>query len=120
MDIISVSELKDYWCRGFEEPKFYIKLSNINSGNVAVMGANRNTIKIVDNYISYIKFNCSEEVVKEFNEAGTFDIEIIGKFNLNEWNGRSFPQVFIDDYNIIPSDNFSDVDWNTFNPFGGI
>ena len=119
MDIISIGELKDYWCKGFEEPKFYIKLSNISGSDVIVMGANANTIKITNNFISYIKFSCDSDIVKEFKE-GSYDIEIIGKFNLNEWNGRSYPQVIIEDYKITHRDNFDDVDFNTFNPFGGM
>lgn len=120
MDIISVDELKDYWCRGFEKPLFYIRLNNVNPSEVTTMGASNNTVKINKDYISYIKFKCTEEDLTEFLQGGTYDIEIIGTFNVNEWNGRSFPQVFIEDYKITKRTEEFEIDWDSFNAFGAV
>lgn len=120
MDIISVDELKDYWCRGFEKPLFYIKLNNVVPSEVTTMGASNNTVKINKDYISYIKFKCTEEDLNEFLQGGTYDIEIIGTFNVNEWNGRTFPQVFIEDYRIIKRTEEFEIDWDSFNAFGTV
>ena len=118
MDIISVDELKDYWCKGFEKPLFYIKLNNVVPSEVTTMGATNNTVKINKDYISYIKFKCTEDDLNEFLQGGTYDIEIIGTFNVNEWNGRTFPQVFIEDYRIIKRTEEFEIDWDSFNAFG--
>ena len=118
MDILSVDELKDYWCKGFEKPLFYIKLLNVTPNERNVMGANGNTVKINKDYISYIKFKCNPNDLTELLQDGTYDIEIIGTFNANEWNGRTFPQVFIEDYKITKSTDEIEIDWNTFNAFG--
>ena len=120
MDIISVDELKDYWCRGFEKPLFYIKLNNVVPSEVTTMGATNNTVKINKDYISYIKFKCTEDDLNEFLQGGTYDIEIIGTFNVNEWNGRTFPQVFIEDYRIIKRTEEFEIDWDSFNAFGTV
>ena len=120
MDIISVDELKDYWCRGFEKPLFYIKLNNVVPSEVTTMGATNNTVKINKDYISYIKFKCAEDDLNEFLQGGTYDIEIIGTFNVNEWNGRTFPQVFIEDYRIIKRTEEFEIDWDSFNAFGTV
>lgn len=94
-DIMCVYELKNHWCRGFEEPKFYIKLNGVAPGDLRVLGRNKDTISIKHDYVTYIKFKCSEEEIKEFESNDIRDIEIIGTFNLNEYNGNLQPQVEI-------------------------
>ena len=117
MDIISVDELKGYWCKGFDKPQFYIKLSNVRPSDITTMGTG-NTVKIMNDYISYIKFKCTQDdldlLLKECNK----DIEIIGTFNVNEWNGRTFPQVFIDHFEVKEVENLDDINFSDFNAFG--
>lgn len=117
-DIISVDELKSYWCKGFDKPQFYIKLNNVSSSDIVTMGATGNTIKITHDYISYIKFKCTQEDLDILLKEGNKDIEIIGTFNVNEWNGRSFPQVFIEYFEVKEVDNLDDINFTDFNAFG--
>lgn len=117
-DIISVDELKSYWCKGFDKPQFYIKLSNVDSSSITTMGATGNTVKITHDYISYIKFKCTQEELDILLKEGKKDIEIIGTFNVNEWNGRTFPQVFIEHFEISEVENIDDIDFTDFNAFG--
>ena len=118
MDIISVDELKNYWCKGFDKPQFYIKLNNVRSSDISTMGATGNTIKIVHDHISYIKFKCTEEDLNILMKEGNKDIEIIGTFNVNEWAGRTFPQVFIEHFEVKEVDSYEDVNFADFNAFG--
>lgn len=118
MDIISVDELENYWCKGFEKPQFYIKLDNVRSQDIVTMGANGNTIKITHDYISYLKFKCTKDDLDMLLKEGNKDIEIIGTFNVNEWNGRTFPQVFIEHFEVTERDNMDDIDFSSFNAFG--
>lgn len=118
MEIISVDELRNYWCKGFDKPKFYIKLSNVRSSDILTMGASKNTVKITHDYISYIKFKCTEEELNVLLKNGNKDIEIIGTFNVNEWNGRTFPQVFIEYFEVKEVDSLDDIDFTNFNAFG--
>ena len=118
MEIISVDELRNYWCKGFDKPKFYIKLSNVRSSDILTMGASKNTVKITHDYISYIKFKCTEEELNVLLKNGNKDIEIIGTFNVNEWNGRTFPQVFIEYFEVKEVDSLDDIDFTSFNAFG--
>lgn len=117
-DIISVDELKSYWCKGFDKPQFYIKLKNVNSADITTMGATGNTIKITHDYISYIKFKCTQEELDTLLKQGNKDIEIIGTFNVNEWQGRSFPQVFIEHFEVKEVEDLDDIDFTDFNAFG--
>ena len=118
MDIISVDELKNYWCKGFDKPQFYIKLSDVRSQDIVTMGASGNTIKITHDYISYIKFKCTQKDLDILLKDCNKDIEIIGTFNVNEWNGRTFPQVFIDHFEVTEKENVDDIDFTMFNAFG--
>lgn len=118
MDIISVDELRNYWCKGFEKPQFYIKLDNVRSQDIVTMGATGNTIKITHDYISYIKFKCTKNDLDVLLKEGNKDIEIIGTFNVNEWNGRTFPQVFIEHFEVTERENIDDIDFDAFNAFG--
>ena len=117
-DIISVDELKSYWCKGFDKPQFYIKLKNVNSSDIVTMGSTGNTIKITHDYISYIKFKCTQEELDLLLKQGNKDIELIGTFNVNEWNGRSFPQVFIEHFEVKEVENLDDIDFTDFSAFG--
>ena len=118
MEIISVDELRGYWCKGFDKPQFYIKLSNVRSSDITTMGATGNTVKITHDYISYIKFKCTQEDLDILLKEGNKDIEIIGTFNVNEWNGRTFPQVFIEHFEVKEVENMDDIDFTDFNAFG--
>lgn len=118
MDIISVDELRNYWCKGFDKPQFYIKLSNVRSSDIVTMGATKNTVKITHDYISYIKFKCTKEDLDILLKDCNKDIEIIGTFNVNKWNGRTFPQVFIEHFEVKEVDDFNELDFAGFNAFG--
>ena len=100
-DIHSVDSYQGLWCRGFEEPLFYIKLKDINFSDVNLIGAKNDTIKIVDNYIQYMFFRLEPSQILEMRSVMEFDLEIIGKFRINNWNGRTIPQVIVEDYEII-------------------
>lgn len=119
-EILAVGEMKDYWCKGFEKPVFYIKLKNVDASDIVTMGTTGNTIKITSNYINYIKFRCTNEELNSLLSDGQKDIELIGTFNINDWNGRSFPQVIIEDIEIKESEEnlFEGFDFSNFNAFG--
>lgn len=119
-DIMQVAELNSHWSRGFEQPLFHIKLENINPSQVEIIGQKRDTIRIKHDHIVYVKFKCSEEEVNRVKNTHINYVELIGTFDVNEWNDRLYPQVHIeklefkgDDIKIQPLTNtfFGGVDW---------
>ena len=80
------------------------------------MGKQKNTLKITSNGISFIKFKEDVNKLQNLCTNTTKDITIIGTFDVNEWNGRIFPQVKIVDYDFKNSSEDSQV----FNPFAFI
>ncbi|EOU2097139.1 hypothetical protein C0L75_03200 [Clostridium perfringens] len=108
-EILEVGNLKDCWSKGFEKPKFYIKLGNLNGATFEVKGQKRDTIKISHNYITYIKFKCTEEEIKEFESLNIQEVEIVGYFDVNEWNERCYPQVIIEKLQLHGTDKKNEI-----------
>ena len=62
-----------------------------------------NTVKItLSNGINLIKFRMSdEEYDKLYSEYGYVEIDVVGRANCNTWGGNKYPQILIDDYDIV-------------------
>lgn len=122
-EIMAVDELKNHWCRGFEKPQFHITLNNITGADIDIIGQKLNTIRIKHNHITYVKFKCTEEEIEEVKNTIVNGVEIIGKFAINEWNDRVYPQVIIDKLELkgeeAPKDKVGGFGFN-LNGFGGI
>ena len=118
-EIMAVDELNNHWARGFDKPKFYIKLTGLSGGEVDIIGQKRDTIRIKHNHITYIKFKCSPEEIEEVKNKNIHEVEIIGSFAVNEYMDRMYPQVLIDklevrgtDVEVQPSIGFGFVTTN--------
>lgn len=99
-EIIEVSNLNNHWSHGFEKPRFYIELNNVN---VEVIGIKGDTIRIKKDNITYVKFKCSEEEITTILNKKIESVELIGTFEINEWMDKIYPQVFIEKMNILKS-----------------
>lgn len=97
-DILTVNDFNQHWCKGFEKPLFFISLDNIDNSNIQIIGAKRDTLKIKHDYITYIKFKCTKEEIEKVKNTKINKIELVGHFNVNEWNDNIYPQVEIVDY----------------------
>lgn len=115
-DIFKISAFNEEWSNGFEQPHFAIVLKDVTPDQISLMGKQKNTLKITSNGISFIKFKEDVNKLQNLCTNTTKDITIIGTFDINEWNGRTFPQVKIVDYDFKNSSEESQV----FNPFAFI
>jgi single-stranded-DNA-specific exonuclease len=97
--IIDIGENKDLWGQGLSEPYIHVSDINITFDDVQVMGANKDTVKIMKNGIAYMKFKANDfiEELKKYNEI---KLEVIGRANINYWGGNMTPQIFIEDYEV--------------------
>lgn len=99
--IIDLSKYKDIWSTGCGEPLIYIRDLHFKKEDVQIMGKNKDTVKIVKNGIAYMKFFAKELISKLDSIEGDFiKMEVVGKANLNCWNGVYTPQIFIENYEI--------------------
>ena len=104
--------LKILWGKNVEKPRFYIHLEN---PIVDIFRKATTTIKLTKNGISFIKFFCSDETVKEFENLNGKAVNIIFEIEVNEYNGVKSPQCNIIEYEIeknIILKNEEEFDWD--------
>ena len=86
--------------QGFLEPLIYVKDINITKKDIQLMGKNQDTIKIVKNGVTYIKFHAKDMIEELGQFDGDIKLEVVGRANLNEWMNTVTPQLFINSYQI--------------------
>lgn len=98
--IRDVGEYGYIWSNQNDEPTLYIDNIILSTNEIQIIGTNRDTVKFIKNGITYIKFKANE-LIDELSEMKNIIMKIVGRCNINEWNGIKNPQIIIDDYEII-------------------
>lgn len=102
-DVLSIGGLDDLWGTGMPESLIAVKNINIRADMVTVYHKKDNTLKIsLPNGISLMKFKADDDLcdMLQNRNPGYYTFDIVGKCNINEWQGITSPQIFIEDYNI--------------------
>lgn len=103
--IQSIFALSDVWGTNIEEPLFLLKLKCPIDGGFTVLGNEKNTIKLIFHNIEIIKFRSSENEYNEIKNLGKMvEFTIVGKFSVNEYNGKKTPQVIVENWMYKPCD----------------
>lgn len=103
--IQSIFALSDVWGTNIEEPLFLLKLKCPTDGGFTVLGNEKNTIKLTFHNIEIIKFRSSENEYNEIKNLGKMvEFTIVGKFSVNEYNGKKIPQVIVENWMYKPCD----------------
>ena len=84
------------WGSQFSEVKFVVK--NVPLSDMKNIGADKRTITLKYNDISFIAFKLPQESLDALSNADRIDI--IGKVTLNTWNGITTKQIIIEDFEI--------------------
>lgn len=87
----------EYFGNHIEEVNVVIE--DIPLASIQVMGASRDSVKISNNGVDYIKFK-DTDFIEEIQNNRTYLLTVYGKINLNLWGGRESVQVFINDYDL--------------------
>lgn len=98
--IRDVGEYGYIWSNQNDEPTIYIDNIILSTNEIQIIGTNRDTVKFIKNGITYIKFKANE-LIDELSGMKDIIMKIVGRCNINEWNGIKNPQIIIDDYEII-------------------
>ena len=98
--IRDVGEYGYIWSNQNDEPTLYIDNIILSTNEIQIIGTNRDTVKFIKNGITYIKFKANE-LIDELSGMKNIIMKIVGRCNINEWNGIKNPQIIIDDYEII-------------------
>ena len=102
--ILEIAGMNDYW--GQDIDRAYVNINfKITSSNFQIMKSN--TLKFnLPNGLSIIKFNGTDEEITKFTTTGYLELNAICKCNANEWNGRVYPQLLMEDYEIVDSSKY--------------
>lgn len=74
-----------------------VVITNISLANILAMGTNKDSMRITENEIDYVRFKDLDFVEQVFKNRSK-KLTIYGRLNLNTFAGRTSVQVFIDDY----------------------
>lgn len=99
--ILEIAKLEKFWGTGLNEPFIMFKNVNIDGTKKSLMKSN--TLKLMAKDIPCIKFRAPEGAFEELapNEYTNSIVDIVGRPNLNVFNGQTSGQIFIEDYKIV-------------------
>ena len=102
--ILDIAEMNDYWGQDIE--RAYVNINfKITDSNLSVM--KNNTIKIsLPHNLSIIKFGVTEEEIEKLTTTGYLELNAICKCVKNTWNNQNYPQLLMEDYEIIDSSKY--------------
>ena len=109
-NILDIASLNDLWGQDIEESLICIEDLKVSADMIRIMGLEKGkpTLKItLPNKISLIKFGSSEEEYNSLLSEGYMSLNIIGKCDVNEWNGVKYPQIMIEDYEITGKSKYN-------------
>lgn len=96
--IFSMHNLSPYYGQGFPEVEIAVHDIEVPKSDIHVMGKMGDTVKVMYNGIAYMFFKRNIEEVKRMIEYPRMCFNIVGKPNVNYYNGTITPQIFVDDY----------------------
>ena len=96
--LFSLASHPEYFGNHIDEIKFVIK--NIELSSIMVMGANKDSVKINYNGIDYVKFK-DTDFIEDIQNHRSKLLNVFGRANINEWQGRKSIQVLISDYELV-------------------
>jgi single-stranded-DNA-specific exonuclease len=99
--ILEIAKLEKFWGTGLQEP--FIMFKNVVIDRTKKFLMKGNTLKLMAKDIPCIKFRAPEGAFEELapNEYIDSIVDIVGKPNLNVFNGQINAQIFIEDYEIV-------------------
>ena len=102
--ILAIAEMNDYWGQDIE--RAYVNINfKITNKNFEIM--KNNTFKFnLPNGLSIIKFNGTDEEIEKFTTTGYLELNAVCKCNANIWANKTYPQLIIQDYEIIDSSKY--------------
>lgn len=100
--ILDLSRYEQVWGQQNPEALILVKDIFIRKEDIQIIGKNKDTLKFEKNGITYIKFH-AKDIIPLLNQYEEMRINLIGKGNLNEWNSRKIPQIFIEDLEVFDS-----------------
>ena len=100
---------KGLWGNGLSEPYVVFKNVKVGAFEATLLSPNKKpTLKIEKPYCTFMKFGSNQEEANQFAPSFTQSkaLDIIGTVNLNNYNNKITPQLFIKAYDMREDWNF--------------
>ena len=97
--LLEMASYDNLWGNSIPQPKFAIDL-NYSSRDIKVMGADSSSLKISTDKVDFVAFKC-KDLINELQQQESGHITIIGRPQINEWNGKKRLQMMIDDIDVF-------------------
>lgn len=94
----------DIYGNGIPQPKFAFEL-NVPRGAINFLGAKKETFKFNMGNVEFIKFRSKELIESIKDENIIYKITLIGRSQINEYNGKVTPQIRIDEIEMEELEN---------------
>lgn len=91
---------EELWGCGIPQPKFAFTIDYTKT-DILIMGKDRSSVKIRCGNIDFVTFK-KPALAQQLTEISNGTARIVGRSQLNEWNGNYNVQVIIDDIQIEP------------------
>lgn len=91
--VSSICELEDVWGKEVDEPFILITDIKVNEDNTSLLGKNENTIAINTDNMKYVIFRTGRDSYNKMINSGK--INIIGRANMNSYNGEKYAQIIV-------------------------
>lgn len=96
---LTIADNEDLWGNDISEPHVVVEDILLSSSQLFIMGENKDSVKWTLNGVEYVKFK-DADFVDTLQQYGLFNITVYGKFAKNVWQGKTSPQLIIEDFNI--------------------
>lgn len=104
LKVYEIANYNELWGQNISEPLIAIEKIKLTNDNIRFLGANGKTLRIdlPNDKISIIKFNLTNSEKEAINpKDGYILLNAVGHFQKNNWNGYSYPQIQLKDYEIV-------------------
>lgn len=100
------------WAKGVDMPVFHVH-GRVNKSDIQVFQKKTTTVKIVIDGIAFLLFMAKEDDVEKLMEYDVFDMDMVVRLDVNEWNGVESPQATIEEWEIrkIEDEDVSEESW---------
>lgn len=100
------------WAKGVDMPVFHVH-GRVNKGDIQMFQKKTTTVKIMIDGIAFLLFMAKGDDVERLMEYDVFDIDMVVRLDVNEWNGVESPQALIQEWEIsvVEDNNASEENW---------
>ena len=97
--------------QGVSQPLVHIYDITFDTKDIQIMGANKRTLKLVKNNISFLWFMVSNKDKELLTTGDRKKLEIVGELGINEYNGYRNNQIIVKNFEInsVPNVTLDDI-----------